>query len=274
MLGMSRPLTLAVAAAALAWLPISARADGTAGECHSVKIDFTAASDPFQPQVVAWVEDGSGNFIATAFITQQTGRYGLGNRPGRYDFNSGPQWPYGRRINVFPVWAHRQPNTYPTVRYQKADGSHSCCDCGGTFPCGQGSSDPTYCPQSFTCEPLGTGSNATTACVWTGGSGCIENDLSHSRDISSQEDHYCPPEMLLGSSEVDAITCASLAFTDKGGFDNSTPSLYPPRADQGAGNDEADSPSVAQYAAINPFDAVTGATPQGNAPYEAVWSIP
>src|SRR3984885_13312334 len=211
MLGMSRPLTLAVAAAALAWLPISARADGTAGECHSVKIDFTAASDPFQPQVVAWVEDGSGNFIATAFITQQTGRYGLGNRPGRYDFNSGPQWPYGRRVNVFPVWAHRQPNTYPMVRFQlettNSSGAplHQCCD--------------------------------------------SDNDLSHNRYISSPEPHYCPPEPA-GSSNVDAVTCAAPAFTDKGVFDMTMSSLYPPRADLGSANDSEDSPSAAQYAAM------------------------
>jgi hypothetical protein len=248
MLEMSRrPLVLAVVAA-LAGLPAAAHAD-LSGKCQ--KIDFTPASATFQPQIVAWLEDGSGNFIATAFMTQQTGRFGLGNRPGRYDFNSGPQWPYGRRINVFPVWAHRQPFTFPTVRFQLPDGNHDCCD--------------------------------------------TEEDLSHSRDISSQETHFCPPE-LPSTPMVDAITCASLAFTDKGVFDDvttcSTPgaacgseggtcgsnglcqSLYPPRADQGTGSDDADSLSVAMYAALNPFDAITGATPPGNTPYEITWGIP
>jgi hypothetical protein len=185
------------------------------------------------------------------FITQQTARYGLGNRPGRYDFNSGPQWPYGKRTGVFPVWAHRQPNTYPIVRYQLGDldGNgkplHDCCD--------------------------------------------TENDLSHSRSISSQEMHYCPPEPA-GSQQVDTVTCASLAFTDKGEFDTThcgsdsdctagfcsssqCTSLYPPRADLVIG-DQANAPSVAQYAALNPFDAVTSATPAGNTPYEIAFPIP
>src|ERR1700760_3091199 len=65
-------------------------------------------------QIVVWLEDSQGNFIDTLFITQQTGTYGLGNRPGRYDFNSAPMWPYGRRIDTFPVWAHRNGQSFPS----------------------------------------------------------------------------------------------------------------------------------------------------------------
>ena len=41
-------------------------------------------------QIVAWVEDTAGNYMGTVFLTRKVGMYGLGNRPGRFDFNSGP----------------------------------------------------------------------------------------------------------------------------------------------------------------------------------------
>ncbi|MGN6104171.1 MAG: CFI-box-CTERM domain-containing protein [Kofleriaceae bacterium] len=83
-----------------------------AEQCHVIDIEFQAGELPSAPmkvpvQVVAWLEDASGTYRQTVMITRQTGTFGLGNRPGRYDFNSGPMWPYGRRTTVFPVWAHR-----------------------------------------------------------------------------------------------------------------------------------------------------------------------
>ena len=40
------------------------------------------------PQIVAWVEKPDGTYVDTIYITAKTGRFGLGNRPGRYDFNT------------------------------------------------------------------------------------------------------------------------------------------------------------------------------------------
>jgi fibronectin type III domain protein len=108
------------------------------GMCRVVNVDFTpgglpagmrstppgtpaVASPEIDPQIVAWLEKPTGEYVQTIFITQQTGRFGMGNRPGRFDFNSGPNWPYGRRITVFPVWAHRHGIVFPQVEYQHAD---------------------------------------------------------------------------------------------------------------------------------------------------------
>jgi hypothetical protein len=83
-------------------------------KCHLVDIEFLPAElsngAPMSAasQIVAWVEDTAGQYVDTIFITQQTGTFGLGNRPGRWDFNSGPRWPYGRRVSTFPIWAHRR----------------------------------------------------------------------------------------------------------------------------------------------------------------------
>jgi hypothetical protein len=213
----------------------------------------TAQADPvrcvdtqFTPadhlQIVAWIEDAGGTFKDTVFITQQTGTFGLGNRPGRFDFNSGPLWPYGRRITTFPVWSHRNGFAFPSVLFQN-DRAESPTLCATLSP-----SDPAYLS-------------------------CGENQLSHSSDKSSSEAHYCRPRVPTEPS-FDSLTCASPAFTDKGRFslDPTMITGYPPRADLTP--TPLDSSSVGLYAAMNPFDAVSQPTPIGGAPAHASWPVP
>jgi hypothetical protein len=84
-------------------------------------ISGDAQLDRYAPQIVAWLEDAAGNFVDTVYITQATGTFGIGNRPGRYDFNSSPFWPYGRRITTFPVWSMRQPLRWQQLVFQDGD---------------------------------------------------------------------------------------------------------------------------------------------------------
>jgi len=56
-------------------------------QCVNVKVEMTPTSSL---QMVAWLEKTDGTFVDTLYITAKTGLYGLGNRPGRMDFNSGP----------------------------------------------------------------------------------------------------------------------------------------------------------------------------------------
>ncbi len=88
---------------------------GADNQCRVVDVDFVPGDTL---QLVAWIEDVAGNYVDTIFITEETGTYGIGNRPGRFDFNSGPGWPYGRRETVFPVWAHRHGLTFPRIEFQ------------------------------------------------------------------------------------------------------------------------------------------------------------
>src|SRR5919112_318954 len=74
-------------------------------EGHVLAVDFTPAenasteSTQHEPsQIVVWLETAAGDSVDTLYITAQTGRFGLGNRPGRFGFNSGPMCPYGRRV--------------------------------------------------------------------------------------------------------------------------------------------------------------------------------
>ena len=179
-------------------------------------------------QMVAWLEDANGTFVDTIYITSQTGTYGLGNRPGRVDFNSGPYWPYGRRITTFPVWAHKKtlfgsPDLleFPLVSFQNGD----------------------------------------------------ENNLSHPFNESSRDIHFCRP-MMVSEQNWDALTCASPngVFTDKGSMGAGV-SLYPPRQDAKK-VPGFDSDSVDMYAVLNPFDAVSQATPKNGDLAQFSWPIP
>jgi hypothetical protein len=220
--------------------PTTARADTTS----CVDVQFTPTD---QLQIVAWVETASGQYVDTLYITQQTGSFGLGNRPGRFDFNSGPNWPYGRRITTFPVWSHRHGIEFPAVLFQSA-----------TDP------DPNYC-------------FAMSGMAYTL---CAENNLSHDFNQSSAENHFCRPLNYYNTEpngqnpsdhdQWDADTCATTRFTDKGKFSATATTGYPPRIDvirQGQ-----DSPSVDMYRALDPFDAVSAPTPVGGAPTNAPWA--
>jgi hypothetical protein len=132
---------LACAPVVLSWaLAVPARAEGP-GMCRVVNVDFTPGgmvagprgtpaipSPEIAPQIVAWLETAAGQYVDTIYVTEQTGRYGIGNRPGRFDFNSGPLWPYGRRVTVFPVWAGKHNLTFKQLEFQGGtddDLSHS-----------------------------------------------------------------------------------------------------------------------------------------------------
>ncbi len=188
------------------------------GVCHVVDVQLQPQKRTdlrpgrqHAPQIVIWVEDASGAFVDTVFITQKTGTYGIGNRPGRADFNSAPLWPYGKRITTFPVWADKKPERFDALVFQD----------GG------------------------------------------ENNLSHRVEESSLDPFFCRPMQPIGPDGVkyDAMTCASpnSTHTDKGIRSTVMKSKYPPRQDvMRATEDAAD---VDTFNEMNPYDAVSGATP-------------
>ena len=199
---------------------------GTASACRVVDVQFTPSSGL---QIVVWLEDTNGDYVDTLFITQATGIYGLGNRPGIMEFNSEFLWPYGRRESIFPVWAHRRGVTYPKVVFQ--DG--------------------------------------------------LDRDLSHGFPQSSPEPFFCRPlkadEQTLQNS-IDANSCATPAYTDKGKFARDdagvapTTSFYPPRRDVTYLNG-TDSADVLTYGTVNDLDAVSRATPAGGVAYQQSFSV-
>jgi len=185
------------------------------------RTDLSPGINP-APQIVVWIEDLDGVYVDTVFITKQTGTYGLGNRPGRFDLNSGPLWPYGRRTTTFPVWAHKHGLEFPELVFQNGD----------------------------------------------------DNNLSHPAHESSGDFHYCRP-MQAVEPAWDALSCASPGFvgTDKGMLDPVRRSKYPPRQDVTRAPN-IDSPDVDLFAGLNPFDAVSQATPTPGVIADLSWPLP
>jgi hypothetical protein len=100
-----------------------------------------------------------------------------------------------------------------------------------------------------------------------------DDDLSHQVGQSSTESVYCRP-IRPDEDLWDAVSCASTVWTDKGAFDpEGGKSLYPPRADVEL-DEGRDAPEVATYPTMNPFDAVSRATPVGDELFTAVWALP
>ena len=95
--------------------------------CEVLDVELQAAPSPREPafqfdvSMVGWLEKATGEYVDTVFITREAGSFGLGNRPGRFDFASGPKWPYGRRTTLFPVWAHKHGLEFPEIVFQDGD---------------------------------------------------------------------------------------------------------------------------------------------------------
>jgi hypothetical protein len=186
------------------------------------------------PQIAVWLQDSSGAFVDTLMVTNATSVRGIGNRPGRSDFLSGPLFPYGKRVMSLPIWAHARGKIYSTLFMQEE-----------------------------TCAVGGPG----------------ESCLGWHESYSSTEPYYCRPlqqaeaQTALGTEVNDAITCASRFSSEKGKFDPTMPSYYPPRSDLTTftSTDGSDPP---MFAAINDLDAVAAATPPYGGVYNGTWSVP
>jgi len=112
--------------------------DPASGACR-----FDVGTPDYGPQIAVWVESADGStFIDTLMVTNGVALYGIGNRPGRWDFRSGPLFPYGRRIMAVPVWAHRRGVLYESVVMN--DGM----DNWMTFH------EPVSSPESHFCRPM------------------------------------------------------------------------------------------------------------------------
>lgn len=66
-------------------------------------IDFVFEPENGSTQSVIWIEDDSGNYIGTVFITNFIGRYGGGNRSSNPVIDDG-----NNRFSALPVWAHKR----------------------------------------------------------------------------------------------------------------------------------------------------------------------
>jgi hypothetical protein len=207
-------------------------------ECRVIDLelqpaDLPGTAFPARPQIAAWIEEvvspGVEAYYDTIFVTNMTGRFGIGNRAGVFGMRSGPRWPYGARPDALPVWAHRHGLTWPVLHFQNGDG--------------------------FPGTPLDP-----------------DHNLSHPLEHSSIEATFTRP-LDEDEPQWDAGSTATPVNTDKGQYHPSALSHYPPRSDIGytAGRDHVD---VGTFRAVNPFDAVSQASPAVDVPFRYTWLIP
>jgi len=135
------------------------QAGAPAAACRVFQLEMTPSPEL---QIVVWLEDSSGTFVDTLYITRATGSWGLGNRPGMMELNDAFLWPYGRRESTFPIWAHRHGVIYPRIVFQ--DGQED--DVSHAFT--QSSLEGTYCRPFKTGDPtlaqsMDSGTCATSA---------------------------------------------------------------------------------------------------------------
>ena len=103
-----------------------------------------------------------------------------------------------------------------------------------------------------------------------------DRDLSHPLRQSSAEPYYCRPIKQTGDPlghPVDATSCATTVYTDKGTFHPTKKSKYPPRSDVEVAS-SSDHGDVLTMAGLNPFDGISRATPTGGQNTSYLWSIP
>ena len=91
-----------------------------AGAEEPILVEFHYKPVP-EVQIAIWLEDKDGKFVQDVLVTQATGKFGIGNRGGRWDFLSSWRAPYGPRPSVLPVWAHRRGKTYPKIIFHDDD---------------------------------------------------------------------------------------------------------------------------------------------------------
>ena len=112
------------------------------------------------PQIAVWVESADRTvFVDTLMVTNMTAARGIGNRPGVWNFVSGPFFPYGKRRMALPIWAHARGKLYDTVVMQDGKetwlGFHESTSSGEPYYCrplrpNEVNVDAITCPTRFT----------------------------------------------------------------------------------------------------------------------------
>ena len=212
-------------------------------------------------QIAIWIEDESGEFMATVGLTDAVAVRGLGNRPGASQMNSGFRWPFGRREGVLPIWAHRRA-VAPGAKQWKRIIFQDRPEGWASRKREDSSPDNYYC---LAWDQSRSKRDALDA-------------VSCASVFASDKGRYIKPadvQMGYGEPYEDVDThegrVAPLGLT----------SLYPPRRDvmRPCGSSCAESTDVADYVnhardVMPDIDAVSMATPPGGQPVARLFMVP
>ena len=235
-------------------LSFTTHADAQSGRL--VEFVYTATH---RAQIAIWVEDDAGNFMDTIRLTASVAKYGVGNRPGALQTNSGYRWPYGRRESALPIWAYRRASAPGAMLFKRVIFQNGG-DEGRVARSLVTASRFDSTRDDYFCLSGNNENNAldavTCASVFTGDKGRFITD----DDVT---DGYFEPYNENGTAGTRPLDLWS---------------MYPPRRDitETSSNDHDDAGLFDdEAAAVMPnIDAITMATPQGNVPQKIQYEVP
>ena len=211
-------------------------ASGQSETARNIQVEIKPVGEP---QIAVWLEKKDGTFVDTLMVTRAVGTFGLGNRPGRWDFGGGFAWPYGRREMTLPIWAERRGVKYERLVFQdcreSALGWHEI----------HSSMEPFYCRPTTQAESEVDSVSCPTA------------RFSSDKGIPLR---FIDPE----ASE----RCAELVASQP------SFSFYPPRNDLSYRDPTRDWSGVMDLQSMNDLDAVSRATPPSGERYAVTYQMP
>jgi hypothetical protein len=191
----------------------------------------------FGPQIAVWIETADHTLVDTLMVTNVTAARGIGNRPGIWNFRSGPKFPYGPRWMALPIWAYARGKLYPTAVMQ--DDRH---DWMG-FHEAHSSKEPYYC-RPLTKQEIDVSTDTVT---------CASPNFNSAKGrLEPSIKSYYPPRN-------DLTTFINQDCDDIGGLIAGMPPCHV---------------SASTFADLNDLDAVAAATPAYGRPYTRTWHIP
>jgi len=272
-LGLSgAPVTAAGAAAApgatLAPAPATTPASVTTAATIPTNALARAVEFRFTPtaraQIALWIENADGTFMGTVRLTQAVGVRGIGNRPGASQMNSGFRWPYGRRLDALPIWAHRRAAAPGAAQFKPVIFQHRTSEgCASNAGCGgSDSSTESYFCLSFKPETTRQDALDAVSCA-----SVFSSDKGRYLTADDVAKGYAEPAEIGGMGTMRQLDPVS---------------LYPPRRDGAGCGSQAgciDHPDAATYAShartvMPELDAVTMATPPADQEQVVLFTIP
>ncbi len=212
-------------------------------------------------QIAIWIEQDDGAFVRTLALTQSVAYYGIGNRPGATQMNSGFHWPYGRREGVLPVWAHRRAEAPGAEPFRRVIFQNRTSEGWASRSASDYSRDDYFC-LSFQASASDMDALDAVTCpsIFNSDKGRYLTEDDVARGYSE------PFEMTAGSGTMMPLTIES---------------LYPPRRDitRCTSTGCYDHADVASYRddvrrAMPEIDEVTMATPPGETPMSLMFTVP
>ncbi len=188
----------------------------------------------FGPQIAVWIETADHALVDTLMVTSLTATRGIGNRPGVWNFRSGPKFPYGKRWMSLPLWAYARGKLFDAAFMQ---------DDRETW---MGFHEAHSSKETYFCRPVSPNEINLAVDVVT----CPSQNFNSAKGkLESTTKVYYPPR--------NDLTMFTNTDCDNVGGTLSTCHV-----------------SAATYAALNDLDAVAAATPPYGQPYSRTWHIP